>query len=425
MTIMIDRNTPKMQELSKISFWGFKKYDLGKGMWIIDEIITPEYAKRISVSRLLSLSLLPRNIRTYSKGGSVLFFFGGDCRRDDRHWSWFYRMSRLLPNAVVLRSLRGTEAFGLSIFDMFEELLYCLQMRNVDISLPEKLVYANYIVSAKHNLKKIKKAIKENNVKTVITFDDSKFLEYMLTGYCKAHGITTITAEHGFFYPSEGVSQEANEDFALSISDYFMSYGKYEKAVIQKTGMYKGTIETLGMPQFIGKAGSRNERKQTRRFLVALSTNHDQSKDMLELCSSVSERMGYYFEVRPHPIDYSNYVEYAELMGKNGTLVKTDITDTPDLEQMYQKYDFCLFDRSTMILECLYYGINCAIYRKCKVDDCIVPVITCERELETVIRNCMGSGDIAEKDIEDVCGPMDVDRTYAEFFSRFSGGNGS
>ena len=201
-------------------------------------------------------------------------------------------------------------------------------------------LFCNYLF-----YKKMLNIILKYNFEVLVVFADMQPVESLIVQYFRQKAKKTVTLQHGLFL-EHGWNANLNEvNYTNIISEYFLTWGKENKKLIQK---YNQDVKVVicGNPMIFPVVKEHNEIK-IKFFSVMFDSNLWQkyNQNMLDIANCVSKETEYKINIRFHPAN--NVKDY--------TIDKKYIIDDPSLN--YHNSEFILGHTSSMIHVCMRQGL--------------------------------------------------------------------
>jgi len=402
------------KKINSIDFKGLEQYHAGASLVVLLENFK---AEKFSCMDLWSIPVYGEAYHMYSKGGRVMFLFSNSYKSRQDLKKWFLQIAGLLENKTVVLP-KDEEKKRFSLQEKRQMGLWILQMAKIGLSIKEKIFCANLLLTGKRNLENIVGILDRVRVCSIVTLADVHLSDYMVTAYCNSRGIRTVTLQHGFF-------PEDDMFFRYSESDYFLTYSKYTRQLAETYKKRRGVFVEVGMPDCVSLSISSVKRdRKCGRFLVLLNGAQGKeqraNKKMLRICREYAQKNQCPFDVKAHP-GTESLQEYRAIMSHWGRF----ITSSESAEELFEQYDFCVANVTTMVLKAVYMMTPIVLLKEKNeksffgLDKSNFHFSNFE-EMERAV--CYLKEKSAEKELlkirEFLCGSGDISQNYKEFFQK-------
>jgi hypothetical protein len=186
-------------------------------------------------------------------------------------------------------------------------------------------------------------------------FCDTHLDDMLAVQYCKNKGILTATLQHGHMGDVKKVSQagfDSSVHMRYSISDFFLTFGKYSKDLLLKNGISGNKIVCLGMMNHIGlQRCEKLPNKTLNVFGVLLNweLSKEGNKKMILLANKLALRFNMKYKIKFHPSNCRT--EYKEFIDENYYIEETsDVT----INDFIKEIQFGIVSKSTVVLDLVY-----------------------------------------------------------------------
>jgi len=245
-----------------------------------------------------------------------------------------------------------------NLFKIFLIMYYFFKIRK--LSVREKFIAANLVARRKGLVPKIKRLLKNNKYKLVITFCDAHITSNLVAQVANQMGITTVTLQHGqYVYYEPGTEVVHCETYENFISDYMLVWGQYTIDELSKAGidskrlLISGSLKENTIP--IVKL---DEVKKTFGVVLSNAAMTDSNIRLIQIANEIAEALKYKYIIRAHPLDNINkYNEYI-----NSDLLLLPMHRKLPFESYVSKVDFNIIHLSSVYLELLEIGSPVFVY---------------------------------------------------------------